>query len=229
MSKSTIHIIGAGLAGCEAAWQAAERGIHVVLYDMKPHKFSPAHRNKDFAELVCSNSFRSDDVTSSAVGVLHQEMRLAKSLIMQCADETRVPAGGALAVDRDGFAALVTEHGAEAVLACLIHRLEPDPVPETAFKRAGVRTVDGGPGGAGLGAWLAVGVGREDGIHPRDLQRHLAQEAALTPDDFGDLRLLPRLTLMETTVDGLQALLGVNLSWRGRRVKLREAEPPRTR
>lgn len=129
----------------------------------------------------------------------------------------------------EAFAALVTEHGAEAVLASLIHRLEPDPVPETAFKRSGVRTVDGGSSAGGLGAWLAVGVGREDGIHPRDLQRHLAQEAALTPDDFGDLRLLPRLTLMETTVDGLQALLGVNLSWRGRRVKLREAEPPRTR
>lgn len=109
MNKKFINIIGAGLAGCEAAWQIANRGVNVVLYDMKPTKFSPAHKNEKFAELVCSNSFRNDDYEISAIGLLHQEMRLASSLIMQCADETKVPAGGALAVDRDGFAALVTE------------------------------------------------------------------------------------------------------------------------
>ena len=104
----TIKIIGAGLAGCEAAWQAAKRGIHVKLYDMKPSKFSPAHKSGNFAELVCSNSFRAANV-ENAVGLLKQEMREADSLIMQCADECRVPAGGALAVDRDKFSALVTE------------------------------------------------------------------------------------------------------------------------
>lgn len=104
----TIKIIGAGLAGCEAAWQAAKRGIHVKLYDMKPSKFSPAHKSGNFAELVCSNSFRAANV-ENAVGLLKQEMREADSLIMQCADECRVPAGGALAVDRDKFSALVTD------------------------------------------------------------------------------------------------------------------------
>lgn len=109
MDVKKINIIGAGLAGCEAAWQIAKRGISVKLYDMKPKKHSPAHSNNDFAELVCSNSFRSDDHEHNAVGLLHQEMRMAESLIMECADKTKVPAGGALAVDRDGFAKLVTE------------------------------------------------------------------------------------------------------------------------
>lgn len=109
MKKEIIHIIGGGLAGCEAAWQIAERGIRAVIHEMKPHSFSPAHKNRNLAELVCSNSFRSDDYEHNAVGLMHQEMRLAKSLVMACADSTKVPAGGALAVDRDGFAAMVTE------------------------------------------------------------------------------------------------------------------------
>ena len=104
-----VNIIGAGLAGSEAAWQLAKRNIKVKLFDMKPAKYSPAHENSDFAELVCSNSFRSDDITHNAVGLMHQEMRLFGSLIMQCADLCKVPAGGALAVDREGFAAKVTE------------------------------------------------------------------------------------------------------------------------
>ncbi|MBP1532229.1 MAG: methylenetetrahydrofolate--tRNA-(uracil(54)-C(5))-methyltransferase (FADH(2)-oxidizing) TrmFO, partial [Alphaproteobacteria bacterium] len=104
-----VNIIGAGLAGSEAAWQLAKRNIKVKLFDMKPAKYSPAHKNSDFAELVCSNSFRSDDITHNAVGLMHQEMRLFGSLIMQCADLCKVPAGGALAVDREGFAAKVTE------------------------------------------------------------------------------------------------------------------------
>lgn len=104
-----LHIIGAGLAGSEAAWQAANRGIKVKLFDMKPHKFSPAHKNPHFAELVCSNSLRSDDFEHNAVGLMHEEMRRFGSLIMECADACKVPAGGALAVDRNGFAALITE------------------------------------------------------------------------------------------------------------------------
>ena len=103
-----VKVIGAGLAGCEAAWQLANRGIQVRLYEMKPHKFSPAHHSADFAELVCSNSLRSDQVFN-AVGLLKEEMRRLGSLILACADETRVPAGGALAVDREGFSRLVTE------------------------------------------------------------------------------------------------------------------------
>jgi len=103
-----VHIIGAGLAGTEAAWQLVKRGVKVKLFEMKPHKFSPAHKNPNFAELVCSNSFRADDAAHNAVGLMHEEMRLFGSLIMQCADSCRVPAGGALAVDRDGFAEMVT-------------------------------------------------------------------------------------------------------------------------
>ena len=103
------NIIGCGLAGAEAAWQLAERDINVTIYEMKPQKHSPAHKNDNFAELVCSNSLRSDDYVNNAVGLLHQEMRLAKSLIMESADKNKVPAGGALAVDRDGFSAYITE------------------------------------------------------------------------------------------------------------------------
>jgi len=103
------NVIGAGLAGSEAAWQLALRGVAVTLYDMKPLKHSPAHKSDNFAELVCSNSLRSDEATNSAIGLLHQEMRMAHSLIMESADKTKVPAGGALAVDREGFAAYITE------------------------------------------------------------------------------------------------------------------------
>ena len=109
MEKNTVNIIGAGLAGSEAAWQVAIRGIKVNLYEMKPLKFSPAHKNRDFAELVCSNSLRSDDYEHNAVGLLHEEMRRAGSLIMEAAAATKIPAGGALAVDRNAFAAFVTE------------------------------------------------------------------------------------------------------------------------
>ena len=103
-----VKIIGAGLAGCEAAWQLAQRNIYVDLYEMKPKKFSPAHKSENFAELVCSNSLRAANI-ENAVGLLKEEMRMASSLIMECADATRVPAGGALAVDREGFSSLVTE------------------------------------------------------------------------------------------------------------------------
>ncbi len=103
-----VKVIGAGLAGSEAAWQLAQRGIEVELYEMKPEKKSPAHHSDTFAELVCSNSFRGDRL-ENAVGLLKEELRRLGSLIMACADETRVEAGGCLAVDRAGFSALVTE------------------------------------------------------------------------------------------------------------------------
>ncbi len=105
--KNEITIIGGGLAGCEAAWQAAAKGCRVNLHEMKPHQYSPAHSSPDLAELVCSNSLRSDD-TSSAVGLLKEEMRQLNSLIIEAALETRVPAGKALAVDRDKFAEYIT-------------------------------------------------------------------------------------------------------------------------
>ncbi|HEV2506829.1 MAG TPA: methylenetetrahydrofolate--tRNA-(uracil(54)-C(5))-methyltransferase (FADH(2)-oxidizing) TrmFO [Mesorhizobium sp.] len=108
MSKDPIHIVGGGLAGSEAAWQAAQAGVPVILHEMRPVRGTDAHKTQDLAELVCSNSFRSDDAEANAVGLLHAEMRLAGSLIMAAGDANQVPAGGALAVDRDGFSAAVT-------------------------------------------------------------------------------------------------------------------------
>jgi len=103
-----VHIVGGGLAGSEAAWQLAARGIPVVLHEMRPLRSTPAHRTEQLAELVCSNSFRADDSDTNAVGLLHHEMRRLGSLIMRAADANQVPAGSALAVDREGFAAAVT-------------------------------------------------------------------------------------------------------------------------
>jgi methylenetetrahydrofolate--tRNA-(uracil-5-)-methyltransferase len=107
-SITKISVIGAGLAGCEAAWQLAKRGIGVELFEMKPYRFSPAHASPNFAELVCSNSLRSASV-HSAVGLLKEELRLMGSLVMDAADATSVPAGKALAVDRDLFAEAITD------------------------------------------------------------------------------------------------------------------------
>ncbi len=103
-----VKVIGAGLAGCEAAWQLANRGLQVMLYEMKPHKKSPAHHTDTFAELVCSNSLRADGI-ANAVGLLKEELRRLGSLIMACADATRVEAGGCLAVDREGFSQMITD------------------------------------------------------------------------------------------------------------------------
>src|SRR3954453_13610733 len=108
MSKDPVHIVGGGLAGSEAAWQAARRGVPVVLHEMRPAVVTDAHRTDQLAELVCSNSFRADDKDLNAVGLLHEEMRMAGSLIMTAADRHKVPAGGALAVDRAGFSSEVT-------------------------------------------------------------------------------------------------------------------------
>ncbi|MGE0653008.1 MAG: methylenetetrahydrofolate--tRNA-(uracil(54)-C(5))-methyltransferase (FADH(2)-oxidizing) TrmFO [Alphaproteobacteria bacterium] len=108
MALKPIHVIGGGLAGCEAVWAAARRGVPVVLHEMRPETATPAHKTGDLAELVCSNSFRSDDATTNAVGLLHAEMRDLGSLVMAAADGHQVPAGGALAVDREGFAQAVT-------------------------------------------------------------------------------------------------------------------------
>lgn len=109
LSLQPIHIVGAGMAGSEAAWQVAQAGVPVVLHEMRPHVKTEAHKTDGFAELVCSNSFRSDDADQNAVGLLHAEMRRAGSLIMAVASRHTVPAGGALAVDREGFSAEVTE------------------------------------------------------------------------------------------------------------------------
>lgn len=109
MKLTPIHIIGGGMAGSEAAWQAAQAGVPVILHEMRPKRMTDAHKTEGLAELVCSNSFRSDDAQSNAVGLLHEEMRRASSLIMRMGDQHKVPAGGALAVDRDGFSAAVTQ------------------------------------------------------------------------------------------------------------------------
>lgn len=103
-----VHVVGGGLAGSEAAWQIAQRGVPVVLHEMRPQRKTPAHQTGGLAELVCSNSFRSDDPMNNAVGLLHAEMRRCDSLILRCGDAHRVPAGGALAVDRHGFSDAVT-------------------------------------------------------------------------------------------------------------------------
>ena len=103
-----VHIIGAGMAGSEAAWQCVSRGVPVILHEMRPERMTDAHETSGFAEMVCSNSFRSDDKTGNAVGVLHEEMRMSNSLIMGMGDMTKLPAGGALAVDRNAFSDAVT-------------------------------------------------------------------------------------------------------------------------
>jgi len=103
-----VHIIGGGLAGSEAAWQVACAGVSAVVHEMRPIRMTAAHKTADLAELVCSNSFRSDDAQTNAVGLLHEEMRRAGSLILNAGDAHRLPAGSALAVDRDGFCATIT-------------------------------------------------------------------------------------------------------------------------
>lgn len=125
-----IHIIGGGLAGSEAAWQAAQAGVPVILHEMRPVRGTEAHKTEGLAELVCSNSFRSDDAETNAVGLLHAEMRLAGSLIMAAGDAHQVPAGSALAVDRDGFSAAVTEKIAAHPLITVVREEMTGQPPE---------------------------------------------------------------------------------------------------
>ena len=124
-----VHIVGGGLAGSEAAWQLARRGVPVVLHEMRPQRSTAAHKTAHFAELVCSNSFRSDDAEGSAIGLLHAEMRRLSSLVLHTADLHQLPAGSALAVDRDGFAAAITA-ALEAEPLVEIDRSEITELPE---------------------------------------------------------------------------------------------------
>ena len=128
MTPEPIHIIGGGRAGSEAAWQAAQAGVPVILHEMRPVRRTEAHQTDQLAELVCSNSFRADDWTGNAVGLLHAEMRRLDSIIMACGDAHQVPAGGALAVDRDGFSQAVTQR-LEAHPLITIDRVEVAGLP----------------------------------------------------------------------------------------------------
>ncbi len=139
MAKSDLTIVGGGLAGSEAAWQAAESGLNVALYEMRPVTPTAAHHSDALAELVCSNSFRSDDAQTNAVGVLHEEMRIGGSLIMRAADAHKVPAGSALAVDRDGFSAAVTS-AIETHPNIAIVREELPGLPDAAHGRCLIAT-----------------------------------------------------------------------------------------
>ncbi len=128
-ADTPVQVIGGGLAGAEACWQLARRGVRSVLFEMRPETPTPAHKTRKLAELVCSNSFRSDDAEHNAVGLLHEEMRRAGSLVMACADRTRLPAGGALAVDREDFADAVTA-ALEAEPLVEIERRRIDRLPD---------------------------------------------------------------------------------------------------
>ena len=138
-NNEAIHIIGGGLAGSEAAWQLASSGVPVILHEMRPVRGTDAHKTEGLAELVCSNSFRSDEATTNAVGLLHAEMRKMGSLIMRAADANQVPAGGALAVDRDAFSNTVTE-ALEAHPLITICREEVAGLPPESWGRTIIAT-----------------------------------------------------------------------------------------
>ncbi len=139
MTERIIHVIGGGLAGSEAAWQVAQAGVKAVLHEMRPHRGTEAHRTAGLAELVCSNSLRSDEPLTNAVGLLHEEMRRCGSVILAAADDHKVPAGGALAVDRDGFSAAVEARlGAHPLIE--IRREEIDGLPPADWESVIVAT-----------------------------------------------------------------------------------------
>jgi methylenetetrahydrofolate--tRNA-(uracil-5-)-methyltransferase len=163
-----LHILGGGLAGSEAAFQAAQAGIAVILHEMRPVRGTDAHQTDSLAELVCSNSFRSDDWENNAVGLLHEEMRRAGSLVMTCADAHKLPAGGALAVDRHGFAAAVTER-LQSHPNVTIAREEVTALPPVDWGQVIVAT---GPLTSGA---LAASIGQATG------QDHLAFFDAIAP------------------------------------------------
>src|SRR5580692_1577112 len=154
----SVTVVGAGLAGCEVAWQLAERGIDVTLVDQKPHARTPAQTTDALCELVCSNSMRGASL-ANAVGLLKEELRRAGSLILACADRTRVPAGGALAVDRDAFSALITErvrgHARITLQARVVDALPPASPDSPVVLATGPLT------GEALAADLARAVGSE--------------------------------------------------------------------
>ena len=157
MSEPFVTVLGAGLAGCEAAWQCAERGVRVRLVEMKPVKFTPAHHDPQFAELCCSNSLRSDSL-SNAVGLLKEEMRRVGSVVMEAADATRVPAGSALAVDRSKFAQYITERVKNHPLIEVVDA-EAQSIPE------GVCVVATGPLSSEPMAEAIVKLTGEDGLY----------------------------------------------------------------
>jgi methylenetetrahydrofolate--tRNA-(uracil-5-)-methyltransferase len=156
--SSKLHIIGGGLAGSEAAWQAAQAGAQVILHEMRPVRGTDAHQTDSLAELVCSNSFRSDDAANNAVGLLHEEMRRADSLVMRTADAHKLPAGGALAVDRHGFSKAVTE-ALESHPAIAISREEITALPPPEWGNTIIAT---GPlTSASLGAAIGEATGQD--------------------------------------------------------------------
>ena len=125
-----VHVIGGGLAGSEASWQLAQQGVSVILHEMRPHRKTNAHISDKLAELVCSNSFRSDDPNFNAVGLLHQEMRRLGSLIMKAADANKIPAGGALAVDRKAFSGAVQSAIENEPLIKVLREEVEGPIPK---------------------------------------------------------------------------------------------------
>jgi methylenetetrahydrofolate--tRNA-(uracil-5-)-methyltransferase len=157
IERNIVHIVGGGLAGSEAAWQAAQAGAEVVLHEMRPVRGTDAHQTDRLAEMVCSNSFRSDDWAYNAVGLLHAEMRRLNSLIMACADANQTPAGGALAVDRDGFAEAVTR----AIREHPLIRLERGEVPAPREDWDNVILATGPLTSPALAAWIAARTGEE--------------------------------------------------------------------
>ena len=212
-----VSVIGAGLAGCEAAWQLARRGIAVTLYERKPVSFSPAHSSADFAELVCSNSLKAERMDSAA-GLLKLEMAALGSLLVPCAQACRVPAGGALAVDREAFSRMVTEKIA-AEPRITVRREELDDFPDgpvivatgpltadrlaradcaavrrfAAFLRCGCADCDGGVGGFGRGV-LCVAVRTRRGVGLSELpdeQRRI--RTVLRSARFGRRRAAARI------------------------------------
>ncbi|MFD2232341.1 methylenetetrahydrofolate--tRNA-(uracil(54)-C(5))-methyltransferase (FADH(2)-oxidizing) TrmFO [Phaeospirillum tilakii] len=160
MNARPLHVIGGGLAGCEASWQLARAGLPVILHEMRPHRRSPAHHGDGLAELVCSNSLRSDDADHNAVGLLHEEMRRADSLILAAADACRVPAGGALAVDREAFSARVEAALADHPNVTLV-REEVETLPPEEWGEAILAT---GPLTAPALASALAGVTGEDSL-----------------------------------------------------------------
>ena len=170
-----INVIGGGLAGCEAAWQIARRGIKVRLIEMKPVRFSPAHSDKNLCELVCSNSLKGNGL-DNACGLLKEEMRRLGSLVIPCADLTRVPAGGALAVDREAFAALVTERIEAEPNIEIVHALAED-IPEGEITVVATGPLTEGP----LNDRIAALTG-EEGLHFFDAAAPVVTAESIDPE-----------------------------------------------